>query len=39
MCANIDGGTLDYKFRRDGVSSAATQQCELLVITTSFCYK
>jgi len=39
MCADNVVETFDYKFRRDGVSSAATQQCELLVITTSFCYK
>gem|GEM_PF-3155649 len=32
MCANTDGGTLDYKFRCDGVSSAAAHKCELSII-------
>ena len=32
MCANTDGGTLDYKFRCDGVSSAAVRKCALTII-------
>ena len=32
MCANTDGGTLDYKFRCDGVSSAAVRKCALAII-------
>jgi len=32
MCANTDGGTLDYKFRCDGVSSAAVRKCALTIV-------
>jgi hypothetical protein len=32
MCADTDGETFDYKFRCDGVSSAAMQKCELRII-------